>query len=154
MKAVLTVFLFTVSLFAFSASASPVETYEFQDKESQERYNQLIKELRCPKCQNQNLADSNSQIAVDLRQEVFEMVQQGKSEPEVADFMVERYGEFVLYRPKVSKLTYILWFGPAAFLLIGVIIVVFVLRQKKTTKHEPVLTSSDKSKLENILKDK
>lgn len=154
MKAVISVFLLTVTLFAFSASASPVETHEFKDQESQARYNQLIKELRCPKCQNQNLADSNSQIAVDLRQEVYEMVQQGKAEHEVADFMVARYGEFVLYKPKVSKLTYILWFGPAVFLLVGVIIVVFILRQKKTTKDEPILTSSDKSKLDNILRDK
>lgn len=158
MNTIKTLILFTVvvGLFSFSqaASASPVETYTFKDEVSQKRYQELVKELRCPKCQNQNLADSNSQIAVDLRQEVYEMIEQGKADMEIIDFMVNRYGEFVLYRPRVSALTYVLWFGPAIFLLVGVIIVVVILRKKPKAEQDGKLSSSEQSALDNILKDK
>ena len=140
--------LFSATLFAFNS-----DVYQFDDKVTQKRYNALIKELRCPKCQNQNLADSNSQIATDLRREVYELLMQNKTDGEIVDFMVKRYGDFVLYRPKVSNLTYILWFGPAILLLFGVIVVVFVLKSsaKKKTK---ALTAQQQKKLEDILKEK
>ncbi|WP_440876172.1 cytochrome c-type biogenesis protein [Thalassotalea sp. PLHSN55] len=143
-----------LSVFACSVMASPVETYTFKDEVSQKRYNSLVKELRCPKCQNQNLADSNSQIAVDLRQEVYEMVEQGKADSEIVNFMVDRYGEFVLYRPKVSSLTYVLWFGPVVFLIGGLIIVVAMLRRKPKAQEQASLSSEQQDKLNQILKDK
>ncbi len=154
MNVIKILFVFVMTVGAFSVTASPVETYNFKDGVTQKRYQQLVKELRCPKCQNQNLADSNSQIAVDLRHEVYEMVTAGNSDDEIVDFMVERYGEFVLYRPKVSSLTYILWFGPAIFLLVGVVIVVFIIRQKSPAKEEQTLSDSQQKSLEQILKDK
>jgi cytochrome c-type biogenesis protein CcmH len=134
--------------------ASPVDTYEFNDEVTKIRFNALTKELRCPKCQNQNLADSNSPIAADLRREVYELLQQGKADIEIVDFMVKRYGDFVLYRPRISSLTYILWFGPAILLLIGVIVVVVILRRKPVVKAEQVLNAEEKNQLNSILKDK
>ena len=139
---------------AYSVKAWQTDTYVFYDEVTEIRYKSLVKELRCPKCQNQNLADSNSPIAADLRREVFELLEQGKSDGEIVDFMVKRYGEFVLYRPRVSSLTYVLWFGPALLLLIGAIVVVQILRKKPVKKEAVVLSEEQKSKLAQILKDK
>ena len=145
--------LSTFGLFSMNeAVASPVDTYQFSDEVTKKRYQALVKELRCPKCQNQNLADSNSAIAIDLRREVYELLQQGKADSEIVDFMVKRYGEFVLYRPKVSSLTYILWFGPVLLLLIGVMVVVFILRRKSPVKQELALNQKQQNKLRAILK--
>lgn len=143
-----------VTLFSSLTMASPVDTYVFQDKVTEIRFNALNKELRCPKCQNQNLADSNSPIAADLRREVYELLQQGKADIEIVDFMVSRYGEFVLYRPRVSSLTYILWYGPAGLLFVGVIVVVIILRRKPVKKAQRTLNAAQKSKLDQILKNK
>lgn len=148
---ILLTLLLTVS---FSSQALATDTYVFTDEVTETRYKALVKELRCPKCQNQNLADSNSPIAADLRREVYELLQQGKADIEIVDFMVKRYGDFVLYRPKVSSLTYVLWFGPAILLLIGVIIVVFILRKKPAKKIQKSLSSEQQDKLAQILKDK
>jgi cytochrome c-type biogenesis protein CcmH len=147
----------TLSLVCFfiqPALSSPVDTYEFKDEVTKIRFNALTKELRCPKCQNQNLADSNSPIAADLRREVYELLNQGKADIEIVDFMVARYGEFVLYRPRVSSITYILWFGPAFLLFVGVVVVVMVLRKKPQEKVTESLSDDQKSQLDNILKDK
>jgi len=135
-------------------NASPVDTYEFKDETTKVRFNALNKELRCPKCQNQNLADSNSPIAADLRREVYDLLEQGKADIEIVNFMVARYGDFVLYRPRVSSLTYILWFGPAFLLLIGVAVVVMVIRRKPQEQADETLSADQQSKLDNILKDK
>jgi len=136
------------------ASASPVETFEFRDEVTKIRFQALSKELRCPKCQNQNLADSNSPIAQDLRKELYELLQQGKADSEIVDFMVSRYGEFVLYRPRVSALTYVLWFGPAVLILIGIIVVIVVVRRKPADKKALVLTTEQQDKLKDLLNDK
>lgn len=151
MKYIIITVLFILT---FSASAWETDTYVFHDEVTEIRYKTLVKELRCPKCQNQNLADSNSPIAADLRREVFELLEQGKSDGEIVNFMVKRYGEFVLYRPQVSSLTYVLWFGPALLLLIGVIVVVQILRKKPVKKETVVLSEEQKNKLAQILKDK
>lgn len=143
-----------LSSICLSVQASPVETYLFKNEVSQKRYQALVKELRCPKCQNQNLADSNSQIAVDLRQEVYEMIELGKADAEIVNFMVERYGEFVLYRPRVSSMTYILWFGPVIFLMVGIIIVIVMVRRKPNLKEKKSLSSEQQDQLNQILKDK
>jgi len=146
--------LIVLLLCSLTAYASPVDTYEFKDEVTKIRFNALTKELRCPKCQNQNLADSNSPIAADLRREVYELLQQGKADIEIVDFMVNRYGDFVLYRPRVSSLTYILWFGPALLLLFGVIIVVLIIRRRAIPEAEQALSVEQKNQLDNILKDK
>ena len=147
--------LLMLAVFSTSVvNASPVDTYEFKDEVTKVRFNALNKELRCPKCQNQNLADSNSPIAADLRREVYDLLEQGKADSEIVNFMVARYGDFVLYRPRVSSLTYILWFGPAFLLLIGVVVVVMVIRKKPHEQADETLSADQQSKLDNILKDK
>ncbi len=135
----------------FYAFSSPVDTYVFEDKVTEARFNALNKELRCPKCQNQNLADSNSPIAADLRREVYELLLQGKADIEIMHYMEERYGEFVLYRPKVNRLTYVLWFGPALLLLIGVLVVIFIIRKKPLTVDEVSLSSDEQNTLNALL---
>ena len=134
--------------------ASPVDTYEFNDEVTKIRFQALSKELRCPKCQNQNLADSNSPIAADLRRELYELLQQGKADSEIVDFMVDRYGEFVLYRRRVSELTYVLWFGPAVLILLGIIVVIVIVRRKPVDKKSLALSAEQQEKLKNLTNDK
>ena len=117
-------------LIAFSTPAK-VEVLSFDTPEHEERYNKLIAELRCLVCQNQNLADSNAELAVDLRRKTYEMVKQDKSEKEIAGYMVERYGEFVLYRPPLNSNTLLLWGGPFIILLIGVSLLVRTIRRRR-----------------------
>ncbi|ETX10867.1 cytochrome C biogenesis protein CcmH [Marinomonas ushuaiensis DSM 15871] len=101
----------------FSVSSVADELMQFSSALNKTRYQSLIEELRCPKCQNQNLADSASGISVDLREQVHQMIEDRKTDQEVIDYMVARYGEFVLYRPQQSSATILLWYGP--FILLG-----------------------------------
>jgi len=138
-----------------SANASPVDTFEFSDEVTESRFHVLSKELRCPKCQNQNLADSNSKIAVDLRKNLYNLLQEGKSDQEIIDFMVYRYGDFVLYRPPLKEQTYILWFGPIVILLSFFLGVVFVLRKRSKLKaNELDLSAEEQTNLNDILNKK
>ncbi len=114
-----------------SAALARVEVLEFDTPEHEERYNKLIAELRCLVCQNQNLADSNAELAVDLRRKTYEMVSKDKSEREIADYMVQRYGEFVLYRPPLNRNTLLLWIGPFIILLIGVALLIRTIRRRR-----------------------
>ena len=118
---------FALMLCSASASAqvaTDATPLHFNDTIEEKRFHALVSELRCVMCQNQSLADSNAQIAVDLRREVLELMRKGKSDAEIKDFLVARYGEFVLYRPQVESKTWLLWFGPALVLLAGGIVVV------------------------------
>ena len=135
-----------------SVTASPVEIFEFKDEATQLRFQVLSKELRCPKCQNQNLDDSNSKIAVDLRNNLYKLLQDGMSDQEVIDFMVYRYGDFVLYRPQLKEQTYILWFGPLIILFGFIIGVIFVLRKRSQVKaNEHDLSTQEQANLDDIL---
>ena len=89
-----------------------IDTYEFANDAERERFRELTKELRCPKCQNQDIADSNAPIATDLRREIFRMLGEGKDNQQILDFMVARYGDFVLYKPALTGKTAVLWFDP------------------------------------------
>jgi cytochrome c-type biogenesis protein CcmH len=113
------------------SALAAIDSFEFRDDEARERFRHLIAELRCPKCQNQNIADSNSPIAQDLRTEIHRMVQQGDSDQAIIDFMVARYGEFVLYRPRVTAQTLVLWYGPFVLLAIGAVVVLVMTRRRK-----------------------
>ena len=101
------------------AQVSDPTPLQFRDAAEEARFHQLTTELRCVMCQNQSLADSNAQIAHDLRREVLDLMRQGKDDAQVKQFLVDRYGEFVLYKPDVAPGTYILWFGPLLLLLAG-----------------------------------
>ena len=108
-------------LFAPLSAWSAIEAYEFESAQMKADYNRLINELRCLVCQNQNLAGSDAALATDLRRETYQMLSDGKTPQEVVDFMVARYGDFVLYRPQFKTSTYLLWLGPF-LLMVGVLI--------------------------------
>ncbi len=112
------------------AQASDPTPLQFNGDAEEARFHRLTAELRCVMCQNQSLADSNAQIAHDLRREVLDLMRQGKSDPEIKRFLVDRYGEFVLYKPEVSPGTWLLWFGPAVLVLAGGVIVLRIVRRR------------------------
>lgn len=127
------VYLLLFMLLTVSGSAQAViDVYEFENESQRQQYQSLTKILRCPKCQNQDIADSNSPIASDMRREVHRLVREGKTEEEVVDFMVERFDEFVTYKPKVSASTYALWYGPWLLVAIGLVIVVLLVRSRRS----------------------
>lgn len=139
---------------AINVKASPIDTYQFQNMDNQKRAVSLAQELRCPQCQNQNLVDSNSPVARDLRIEVYKMVDEGKSNDEIIDFMTSRYGDFVLYLPRVETKTYILWGGPIALFILGLLTVLFLVRrQKKASTLKVELSKAQQQELQRILKE-
>jgi cytochrome c-type biogenesis protein CcmH len=115
---------------AFAQAATDPTPLQFTSTAEERRFHALVSELRCVMCQNQSLADSNAQIAVDLRHEVLALMRSGKSDAQVKDYLVARYGEFVLYRPRVESSTWLLWFGPALLLLAGGFVIAGVVRKR------------------------
>lgn len=113
-----------------SASVLFAADVRFEDPEQQARYDTLINELRCLVCQNQTIADSNADLALDLRNKVAEQIAAGKSDAEVVDYLTARYGDFVLYRPPVQANTILLWAGPFLLLGIGVVVLAITLRRR------------------------
>lgn len=129
-----------------------IDVYEFPTEGERKRYQKFLEELRCPKCKNNNLAGTNSEIADDLRRELHKMVLEGKTDDEIISFMVSRYGDFVLYRPPVQGNTIALWAGPVVFLLIGLGAVTWVvLRRRKLDGAEAELTEEEQKQLAAIL---
>ncbi|ATB58846.1 MULTISPECIES: cytochrome c-type biogenesis protein [Xanthomonas] len=125
--------LLTLLLLPWSAFAQPVgdpAPLRYASADEEARFHALTAELRCVQCQNQSLADSNAQIAQDLRREVLALMHEGCSDAQIRQFLVARYGEFVLYRPRVESRTWLLWFGPLLVLLLGAGAVVLVVRKR------------------------
>lgn len=138
-----------------SSSLSVVELKEFSSNQLRDRFQALVTELRCPKCQNQNLADSNSPISADLRTEIYRMLEEGSTDQEIIDFLVVRYGEFVMYRPPVKKTTLILWLAPGLLLIVGIIIIT-VMRRRHTLDDATatsILASEELERLNKLLGD-
>ena len=106
----------------FAQPALAEDLYPFASPRQQAQFDHLLRELRCLVCQNQDLSDSNAPLALDLRQQVYEMVNQGQSDGEIRNYLTDRYGDFILFKPPVKALTALLWFGPLAFLLLGFLI--------------------------------
>ena len=152
MRRVLLSLLF--SLVFAGVSHGAIDTYEFADEAQRERFAVLVAELRCPKCQNQNLADSNAPIATDLRREIHRMLGEGQTDEQIVEFLVLRYGEFVRYKPALNERTWVLWFGPAALLLAGLIgLALIVRRRRSTATHSALagLTADEQSRLRTLL---
>jgi cytochrome c-type biogenesis protein CcmH len=121
----------TIVLLLLSGTAAAIDTdIAFEDPAMQARYEAIIEEVRCVKCQNQTIKDSNALIANDLRREIRRLMGEGMSDAEIYDFLVERYGEFVLYRPRMSGVSLLLWIAPGIFLLAGGFVFVRVLRKR------------------------
>jgi cytochrome c-type biogenesis protein CcmH len=128
-----------------------IEAYQFESAQMEADYNKLIAELRCLVCQNQNLAGSDADLAHDLRRETYEMLNEGKSPQQVVDFMVERYGDFVLYRPQFKSTTYLLWLGPF-LLLVGVL--VMLIRRLRAPSSRPEVDEQALARARQILENK
>ena len=141
----------TLSLGAQAA----IDTYEFKDEASRERYRTLTEELRCPKCQNQNIADSDAPIAMDLRREIYRMLDEGKSNEEIVDFLVARYGDFVRYNPPVDARTWLLWYGPWLLLAggLGVLALIVLRRRRPAASGQGAdLSAEERARLDQLLK--
>jgi len=145
-----TVFLLLMVVSCYALSA--VEVKEFSSDQLRDRFKVLVNELRCPKCQNQNLADSNSPIASDLREEIFRMLEEGQSDQEIIDFLVVRYGEFVMYRPPIKTTTLVLWLAPGFLLLIGIVVII-VIRRRQTIAPDisSTLVGNEQKQLNQLL---
>lgn len=130
-----------------------IDTYEFSKDGDRERFRELTKELRCPKCQNQDIADSNAPIAADLRKEIFRMLGEGKDNQQIIDFMVDRYGDFVRYKPALTGKTALLWFGPAGLLLGGLVIIAVIVRRRRVERSDSpnTLSVEERQRLDQLL---
>ncbi|ORM67993.1 cytochrome c-type biogenesis protein CcmH [Pantoea wallisii] len=134
----------------FSASLwAAIDTYQFDSVQQEEQYRELTASLRCPKCQNNSIADSNAMIAGDMRLKVYELMKQGQSRQQIIDYMVARYGNFVTYEPPVTPSTLILWVGPALFVLLGALVIILRSRRAKTRSD---LDDDEQQRLAAILK--
>lgn len=122
------------------ALAQAIQPLPFRDRAEEVRFQKLSTELRCPMCQNETLADSNAPIAHDLRRQIFEMMQAGKSDAEIKAYLVDRYSDFVLYKPPVEPKTWLLWFGPLVVLAIGGMVVAVQVRRR--ARQAPATTAA------------
>ena len=133
--------------------AAAIESFAFDSPEQEARFKELSGQLRCLVCQNQSIADSNAELAQDLRREVYEMIQAGKQDAEIVDFLVARYGDFVLYRPPVTTTTALLWVGPFLLIVIGIF---FLIRFIRTRVAAPAaasgaLSAEEQARLDALL---
>lgn len=146
-----TVLLLCLTL-SFTAIAVTKTDDSFGNKNTELRFRNLVKDIRCMVCQNQTLLDSKAPLAVDLRREILTMIDQGKSDKEITDFLVKRYGDFVLYNPPLKSSTMLLWFGPLLFLLIGLVAVIVLVARRRNAVDETI-TAAERSKLDKLLTD-
>ena len=128
-----------------------IAAYEFEDKTQESVYKELIHELRCLVCQNQNIADSNAELAQDLKRKTYELVSSGKNKDEIRQYMTERYGDFVLYRPPVSNATLLLWIGPFIIFLIGLVLLIRIIRARRV-EQPAELSEEQKQQASQLLK--
>ena len=143
--------LIAACLFAPSGTATVFQPREFATKHDALRYQALTEELRCLVCQNQSLADSNAELATDLRQRIYTMITEGASNEEIIDFMVARYGNFVLYRPPLTRSTLLLWFGPLVLALIGVTLLVIKIRNRSGVSPPQGLSELEQKRVAELL---
>ncbi|MCG7371325.1 cytochrome c-type biogenesis protein CcmH [Pseudomonas luteola] len=141
---------------SIGVAQAAIETFAYTNDAERERFQALTRELRCPKCQNQDLADSNAPIAADLRGEIHRLMNEGKSDEQIINYLVARYGEFVMYRPPVEQRTWLLWYGPAAFLILGFCIILIIVRrrQQQTLPSNAPLSADEQARLASLLKKK
>jgi len=132
-----------------SASVT-LEAFKFSSEAEELHFKQLIAELRCLVCQNQSLLDSDAELAHDLRAEVYGMFQQGRSDAEIVDFLVERYGDFVLYNPPLKPSTWFIWFGPFVLLAIAAVLLVRALRRQRQVPAAEI-SATDRARLDALL---
>lgn len=152
----ISLWLFSFSLTSFAA----IEAEDFSSEELRQRYQALVDETRCPKCQNQNLSGSDSPISADLRGQIRRLLNEGSSDQEIADYLVARYGDYILYRPRWQSSTYVLWLSPLILLLLAAAVVFTVVRRRRGDAVEnevdkiSVLNAAEQAALDQVLDDK
>jgi cytochrome c-type biogenesis protein CcmH len=137
------------------AALAAIDPYQFDNEAQRDRYQHFIEEMRCPKCQNQNLAGSDAPIATDLRRELHRLLLEGRSDREITDYMVARYGEFILYDPPFDKKTAALWLAPGIFLAIGVGVLFIIVRRRRSGVAilAAPLDAAEQARLSTLLRD-
>ena len=151
-KSILIVILLSLPFSLYAVDKNPIA---FETPEQEQQYSDLIEELRCVVCQNQSVGDSNAELAQDVRDLVREKIQAGETTEQITDFMVERYGDFVLYNPPLKTKTVVLWIGPIVLVLIAFLMLVyFIRRHANTTVTSPDLTDDERQKLTQALGNK
>ena len=158
------ILFFLTALFCSVSAWASIDVLNFTSPDQEKEYQQLTQELRCPQCQNNNIADSNATIAVDMRAKVFELLQEGKSKQQVVDYMVQRYGNFVTYDPPLTAATIMLWVLPLLLVLFGIALVLrrrtkiqnAIQNQEQNVSVEQMesLTDAEQQRLQELLKDK
>jgi cytochrome c-type biogenesis protein CcmH len=149
------VYLMLVLLLSGAAAAEVADVYDFSDRAQEQRYQNLIAELRCPKCQNQNIADSNAPISKDMRDAVYRMMKDGASNEEIVESLVGRFGEFVRYKPEFDSRTFLLWATPAITVLGGLLVVAgVVIRSRRAGPESPALSAEEKARVDKMLADR
>lgn len=145
-----------LALLVIGGAQAAIDAYEFDNEADRQRYKTLIEELRCPKCQNQNIADSNAPIAMDLRREIYRMLEEGQSNEQIVDYLVARYGDFVRYKPPVNSKTLVLWYGPVALLFVGfgVLALILIRRRRGASaagQSHKTLSEAERERLASLL---
>lgn len=127
-----------------------IDAYEFDGKIDERRFRDLISELRCPKCQNQSLSDSNAPLAQDLRARVYTMIKDGRKDSDITQYLVARYGDFIMYKPPLKPVTWFLWFSPVLVFIMFVFIVVWRIRKRASAALAPI-DEQENQRLQSLL---
>ncbi len=127
--------VFGLILLVMVSVSAEIIFYEFDDPVKERRFNQLIEDLRCPKCQNNNLADSNAPLSVDLKDIIYDQINAGASDEEIIDFLKQRYGDFIYYKPPIKPSTWLIWFGPFVLLFTGGFIIIRFLKTRRENQQ-------------------
>lgn len=145
--------MFVVLALLASCPAWSIDPVQFDDPVQMKRFKALVEEFRCLQCQNQNLADSDAPLAVDLRREIADMIRADRSDDEIRGFLVQRYGDFVLYNPPVKPSTWFLWFGPFMLLLVSAAAVFIVVKRRARFVEVP-LSDSERAAADRLVRDR
>jgi cytochrome c-type biogenesis protein CcmH len=155
MRVLIASLLLLAGLAGAGQALAAIDVYTFDNDAQEQTFRELTRELRCPKCQNQDIADSNAGLAKDLRDKTYQMVREGKEKQEVVDYMVARYGNFILYNPPLMASTLILWLGPLLVIVIGVVTVVVRSRRRPAAARpaDSALSVEEQRRLTALLKE-
>ena len=134
---------------AFGAAAGGIELREFDDPVMEKRYRDLTTSMRCPLCENQAIGDSDAPISADMRERVYQLLQDGQSDIEIINHMVQRFGEYILYNPRLENRTYLLWGLPIGLVLLGAIVVVLMIRARRNASAK-ALSPEERQRIEAL----
>jgi cytochrome c-type biogenesis protein CcmH len=149
-KIISALILAVVLSFSVPAFAAPIETFKFDSPDTEKVFHKLSEELRCLVCQNQNIAESNADLAKDLRLQIYTMLQKGQTEDEIVDFMVQRYGDYVLYRPPFKPMTWLLWLGPLMIFVLGVIFAIRFMKSQSSGSQPESLSEEEIERVKSL----